>query len=43
MDDPMAMEEHQTVQQLLGESSDELEREAVEVVGFDELVQVHAK
>ena len=39
----LAVQEHKTAQHLLGEASNELERETPEVVRFDEFVKVHPK
>jgi hypothetical protein len=43
VNDFMMLQEHETLQQLFCESSDEFERKSSEVVGFDEFVKVHAE
>lgn len=39
----LAVQEHQTTQHLLCEASNELEREATEIVCFDKFIKIHAK
>jgi len=43
VDDAFLLEEHQTGEQLAGEATDEWQREAGEVVGADEFVEVDAE
>jgi hypothetical protein len=43
VDDPMALEQNQRAKHLLGEASNELEREPTEVIALDELIKVHAQ
>ena len=43
MDDILALQKAQASQHLLRKTADQTDREALEIVGLDELVQIHAQ